>query len=205
MLAHMIYVWVLNFWACLFSSVGNFFFIPIERLQPEYFLALFNFWACLLSLIWGPVSSSQLKMLRPEYFVAHLVLWLLIYQCLNPLKYHLRYQLWHLVSFHILLQNVNQCLQNACVALNITSCAEFIDCGYGINEQVREKRQQWLSDSTSQGCFDTTSGSYKYGIYEQAVLLTAEPAVNRYMYSLFWGFQVICSLFIWLAQSSLLL
>ncbi|XP_051204335.1 probable cyclic nucleotide-gated ion channel 20, chloroplastic [Lolium perenne] len=96
--------------------------------------------------------------------------------------------------YHFGLQNVNQCLQNACVALNMTSCAEFTDCGYGISEHVREKRHHWFSHSMTQGCFDTTSGSYKYGIYEQVVLLTAEPAINRYVYSLFWGFQQISTL-----------
>uniref|UniRef100_A0ACD5ZQX4 Uncharacterized protein n=1 Tax=Avena sativa TaxID=4498 RepID=A0ACD5ZQX4_AVESA len=97
---------------------------------------------------------------------------------------------WYLFG----LQSVNQCLRNACVALNITSCAEFIDCGYEISELDRGKRHLWFNDSVSQSCFDTTNGSFKYGIYQQAVLLTAEPGVNRYIYSLFWGFQQISTL-----------
>ncbi|KQK19072.1 probable cyclic nucleotide-gated ion channel 20, chloroplastic isoform X2 [Brachypodium distachyon] len=100
---------------------------------------------------------------------------------------------WYLFG----LQRVNQCLQNVCVGLSITSCAEFIDCGNGIAEQGRQKRHMWFhkfNDSASVECFDTANGSFKYGIYQQAVLLTAEPAVKRYIYSLFWGFQQISTL-----------
>ncbi|KAI4975281.1 hypothetical protein ZWY2020_048888 [Hordeum vulgare] len=103
---------------------------------------------------------------------------------------HVVGSLWYLFG----LQSVNQCLRNSCSTLNITSCAQFIDCGYGIGGQDRVKRQQWFNDSVSQSCFDTANGVFKYGIYEQSVLLTTEPAINRYIYSLFWGFQQISTL-----------
>ncbi|XBI08250.1 hypothetical protein VPH35_136006 [Triticum aestivum] len=103
---------------------------------------------------------------------------------------HVVGSLWYLFG----LQSVNYCLQNSCSALNITSCAQFIDCGYGIGGLDRVKRQRWFNDSMSRSCFDTANGFFKYGIYEQSVLLTTEPAINRYTYSLFWGFQQISTL-----------
>lgn len=96
--------------------------------------------------------------------------------------------------FSHFMQSVNHCLHNSWFALNITSCAQFIDCGYGIGGLDRVKRQRWFNDSMSRSCFDTANGFFKYGIYEQSVLLTTEPAINRYTYSLFWGFQQISTL-----------
>lgn len=97
-------------------------------------------------------------------------------------------------KFYILWQRVNQCLQNACAASNIPSCKIFRDCGRDIDfgGQNGQIRQQWYNDSASTACFNTgDDATFQYGIYQQAVLLaTKRSAVTRYIYSLFWGFQV---------------
>uniref|UniRef100_A0A0E0HMJ9 Cyclic nucleotide-binding domain-containing protein n=1 Tax=Oryza nivara TaxID=4536 RepID=A0A0E0HMJ9_ORYNI len=94
---------------------------------------------------------------------------------------------WYLFG----LQRVNQCLRDSCAASNISKalCNNCTDCGItGIN------RTNWLNNSDLTGCFDTKSGNFPYGIYQQAVLLTTEPGLKRYIYSLFWGFQQISTL-----------
>ncbi|WOK94280.1 hypothetical protein Cni_G02982 [Canna indica] len=100
---------------------------------------------------------------------------------------------WYLFG----LQRVNQCLHDACSASEISNCKLLIDCGRGdIDDNFIQSnnREKWLNDSTSAACF-TTEGDFKYGIYEQAVLLTTKrSAVKRYIYSLFWGFQQISTL-----------
>lgn len=66
----------------------------------------------------------------------------------------------------------------------------MIDCGRGVDAQ--EDRDSWKNESTSTSCFDSANGGFNYGIYQNLVLLTTEPsAVKRYVYSLFWGFQVL--------------
>lgn len=85
---------------------------------------------------------------------------------------------------HCFFQRVNQCLQDACTLPN---CSTLIDCGH-----TAEQRQMWVNDSNSTSCFDFDNGPFRYGIYAQAVLLTTQhSAVRRYIYALFWGFQVI--------------
>nr|XP_009761447.1 PREDICTED: probable cyclic nucleotide-gated ion channel 20, chloroplastic isoform X2 [Nicotiana sylvestris] len=99
---------------------------------------------------------------------------------------------WYLFG----LQRVNQCLRDACRSSNIARCTEFIDCGHGTD--FRKFRSdttwdQWKNNSDAVTCF--TNGGFDYGIYEQAVNLTAEGSVvTRYVYSLFWGFQQISTL-----------
>lgn len=108
-------------------------------------------------------------------------------QCLTPDAYKI-------LLFHILSQRVNQCLQNACSVSNISSCKVFRDCGlnFGIGGQNEQISQQWSNEPASTACFDTGNDTnFQYGIYQQAVLLaTKHSAVTRYVYSLFWGFQV---------------
>uniref|UniRef100_J3MC80 Cyclic nucleotide-binding domain-containing protein n=1 Tax=Oryza brachyantha TaxID=4533 RepID=J3MC80_ORYBR len=93
---------------------------------------------------------------------------------------------WYLFG----LQRVNQCLQETCAASNISKafCKKLTDCG------ISGKMRTQLRISDSIGCFDTKNGNFSYGIYQQAVLLTAEPVLKRYIYSLFWGFQQISTL-----------
>ncbi|CAN6245922.1 unnamed protein product [Urochloa humidicola] len=97
---------------------------------------------------------------------------------------------WYLFG----LQRVNQCLRDACSASTIPYCDTFIDCGRGAGSSLY--RQQWFNDSGAAACFSTgNDGTFQYGIYGQAVLLTTEDsAVKRYIYSLFWGFQQISTL-----------
>ena len=99
-------------------------------------------------------------------------------------------QSYHFLLFLILSQRVNQCLRDACSASTIPYCDSFIDCGRGIGSGLY--RQQWFNDLGAEACFNTgNNATFQYGIYEQAVLLTIEDsAVKRYIYSLFWGFQV---------------
>lgn len=87
---------------------------------------------------------------------------------------------------------MNQCLRDACRESKMARCVEFIDCGYG-NDYRNFWRDptwdQWKNNSDAVACF--TNGGFDYGIYEQAVNLTTEGSVvTRYVYSLFWGFQV---------------
>lgn len=87
-------------------------------------------------------------------------------------------------------QRVNQCLQDTCSAApNNFNCSTLIDCGRGHAIQSHA-RQQWVDDNDSSACFNT-DGDFDYGIYQKTVLLTTKSsAVKRYIYSLFWGFQV---------------
>lgn len=99
---------------------------------------------------------------------------------------------YYSLLFLILSQRVNQCLRDACSASTIPYCDTFIDCGVGGGVSSGQYRQQWFNDSGAAACFSTgNGGTFQYGIYGQAVLLTTEvSAVKRYIYSLFWGFQV---------------
>lgn len=94
--------------------------------------------------------------------------------------------------FLFLLQRVNQCLRDACHDSQIGRCREFIDCGHG-NDYSKFSSDpswnQWKNDTNSIACFSTDG--FDYGIYQQAVNLTTNHSLfTRYIYSLFWGFQV---------------
>ncbi|XP_042393069.1 probable cyclic nucleotide-gated ion channel 20, chloroplastic isoform X2 [Zingiber officinale] len=91
---------------------------------------------------------------------------------------------WYLFG----LQRVNQCLQEACTS-QFLNCKTLIDCGRGDVDEGQ--RQMWVNDSNSSSCFDIVDGTFRYGIYQQVVLLSTQPnVVQRYIYALFWGFQV---------------
>ena len=94
---------------------------------------------------------------------------------------------------YILFQRVNQCLRDACFRSQIKNCQPFIDCGRGkIGRRfyLQPAWQEWINDSNSSSCF-SIDGDFQYGIYQQAVNLTTKNSiVTRYVYSLFWGFQV---------------
>lgn len=70
----------------------------------------------------------------------------------------------------------------------------FIDCGHGneiggskVDDPVRDR---WKNSVNAADCLD--KDSFDYGIYSQAVNLTTENSViTRYVYALFWGFQVL--------------
>ncbi|KAJ8771897.1 hypothetical protein K2173_027074 [Erythroxylum novogranatense] len=99
---------------------------------------------------------------------------------------------WYLFG----LQRVNQCLRDACDNSTVGHiCKNFIDCGHGFNvtaDDSNAQRKAWRQNATASACF--TTNSFSYGIYNQAVGLTSEPFLTRYIYSLFWGFQQISTL-----------
>ncbi|XP_043695912.1 probable cyclic nucleotide-gated ion channel 20, chloroplastic [Telopea speciosissima] len=102
---------------------------------------------------------------------------------------------WYLLG----LQRVNKCLQDACNDSQQKSCSEFIDCGHGekiTNFMSKPEWLSWVNNQNATACFDTSSsGSFSYGIYNQAVSLTTQPSIiTRYVYSLFWGFLQISTL-----------
>ncbi|KAK7314722.1 hypothetical protein VNO77_33249 [Canavalia gladiata] len=100
---------------------------------------------------------------------------------------------WYLFG----LQRVNQCLRDACHSSNIPGCMKFIDCGHGLNGNNHPGRtsDQWINNTDAIACLNPSPDGFPYGIYENAVPLTIETnVVNKYVYSLFWGFQQISTL-----------
>lgn len=92
-------------------------------------------------------------------------------------------------------QRVNQCFRDACHNSGIAECMSFIDCGHGDDAEGSkgndEVRNTWKTNVNATACFNQ-QGGFPYGIYAQAVNLTTENSViTRYVYSLFWGFQVL--------------
>jgi len=80
------------------------------------------------------------------------------------------------------LQRVNQCLRDACRNANLTGCMELIDCN---------SNATWRNDKGANDCLNFSSGVFSYGIYANVVPLTIETRViSKYVYALFWGFQV---------------
>ncbi|XP_027348202.1 probable cyclic nucleotide-gated ion channel 20, chloroplastic [Abrus precatorius] len=101
---------------------------------------------------------------------------------------------WYLFG----LQRVNQCLRDACHSSNIESCMRFIDCGNGNSVDVflDPTWSSWINDTSSSACFQK-DGGFNYGIYAEAVGLIAindSVFIQKYVYSLFWGFQQISTL-----------
>ncbi|GAB4842685.1 Probable cyclic nucleotide-gated ion channel 20, chloroplastic [Ancistrocladus abbreviatus] len=99
---------------------------------------------------------------------------------------------WYLFG----LQRVNQCLRDACHDSGILSCPTLLDCG---DEDPRKYKHDhgwsnWASNANASACFDS-GGNFTYGIYQYAVkLTTVRSFADRYVYSLFWGFQQISTL-----------
>lgn len=59
------------------------------------------------------------------------------------------------------------------------------------NFRQRPDWKSWVANSKAAKCFDPDNNKY-YGIYTQAVVIsTKQSIVTRYVYSLFWGFQVL--------------
>ncbi|XP_042001465.1 probable cyclic nucleotide-gated ion channel 20, chloroplastic [Salvia splendens] len=82
---------------------------------------------------------------------------------------------WYLFG----LQRVNQCFRDACSNSNITDCTEFIDCGHGnANERFTDSRGDWDMWKNNENASAAVN------------ITTHRSLVKRYVYSLFWGFQV---------------
>ncbi|XP_028240815.1 probable cyclic nucleotide-gated ion channel 20, chloroplastic [Glycine soja] len=92
---------------------------------------------------------------------------------------------WYLFG----LQRVNQCLRKACQHSNITGCSAFIDCG---SDRASDQSKLWNKNVNATACLDSSSGAFPYGIYVHVVPLTIETrVVKKYVFALFWGFQVV--------------
>ena len=87
-------------------------------------------------------------------------------------------------------QRVNQCLRDACRNTENDKMCKFIDCGHGSDDDNLDlDRNAWKINVNASACL--TEDGFPYGIYLKAVNLTTQDSVvTRYVYSLFWGFQV---------------
>lgn len=86
------------------------------------------------------------------------------------------------------IQRVNQCLRDACHSIGM---CQFMDCGDGDIHSFESNKtwKNWTNNSNASNCF--SQGDFDYGIFVKAINLTTERSiVRRYIYSLFWGFQV---------------
>ncbi|CAF1704905.1 unnamed protein product [Brassica oleracea] len=108
---------------------------------------------------------------------------------------------WYLFG----LQRVNQCLRETCedhMELKCHGvCKELIDCGLHLKEKLIdcERRNTTVTQAvlnwnvTAAACFQ--ENGFRYGIYWKAVNLTHDSNLpEKYIYSLFWGFQQISTL-----------
>ncbi|CAN6997063.1 unnamed protein product [Brassica oleracea var. botrytis] len=108
---------------------------------------------------------------------------------------------WYLFG----LQRVNRCLRETCedhMELKCHGvCKELIDCGLHLKEKLIdcERRNTTVTQAvlnwnvTAAACFQ--ENGFRYGIYWKAVNLTHDSNLpEKYIYSLFWGFQQISTL-----------
>ncbi|KAG2385054.1 cyclic nucleotide-gated ion channel 20 [Vigna angularis] len=95
-------------------------------------------------------------------------------------------------------QRVNQCFRNACQSSHIPGCLAFIDCGHSHvgDNRLGLSSNQWNNNADAIACWNSSSsGSFSYGIYNNAVPLTTQAdIVTKYIYALFWGLQQISTL-----------
>jgi len=109
---------------------------------------------------------------------------------------------WYLFA----LQRIHQCLRGVCH--NERECQlAFLDCGNGknIGSNLSPQHIEWLNTTqASSNCF--VQPQFNYGIYINAIPVTVETKfINKYVYSLFWGFlqlstlagNLVPSLFVW--------
>jgi hypothetical protein len=96
----------------------------------------------------------------------------------------------HLISFVFFLQRVNSCLQQFCAQENSAGLAngtifcknDYLDCGGG-ESNVRIV----FANDTNFAAWKNIS----FGIYTFAVPVILEVhTIDKYVYSVFWGFQV---------------
>lgn len=96
----------------------------------------------------------------------------------------------HGISVDLRTQRVNKCLEVAC---SNSSCMAFIKCGHGHVKESFEENASWVlwkNNEKANACF--LKDGFDFGICEAAVNLTTHrDGLDRYLYSLFWGFQVL--------------
>ncbi|XP_047983656.1 probable cyclic nucleotide-gated ion channel 20, chloroplastic isoform X2 [Salvia hispanica] len=99
---------------------------------------------------------------------------------------------WYFLS----IQRVNKCFEDACHGGNKTSnCTKFISCNHGYEKRFTPMPDwnDWKNNENASVCF--MKDSFDFGIFEAAVNLTTHREIfDRYLYSLFWGFQQISTL-----------
>jgi len=88
----------------------------------------------------------------------------------------------------ISFQRVNQCLQDACHLAKLPGCMDLV---YRRSKESNISATWINNDAGANACLNSTSGPFSYGIYANAIPLTLETNMtNKYVYALFWGFQV---------------
>ncbi|XP_042010785.1 probable cyclic nucleotide-gated ion channel 20, chloroplastic isoform X1 [Salvia splendens] len=99
---------------------------------------------------------------------------------------------WYFLS----IQRVNKCFEDACHGGNkISNCTKFISCNHGYEKRFTPM-PDWNDSKNNENanvCF--MKDSFDFGIFVAAVNLTTNSDIfDRYLYSLFWGFQQISTL-----------
>lgn len=89
------------------------------------------------------------------------------------------------------MQRVSRCFLDACGNNETSNCTSFI---FRSNGHAKENFkgvpgwELWKNNSKATACF--MKDGFDFGICEAAVNLTTDSVYTRYLYSLFWGFQV---------------
>lgn len=94
------------------------------------------------------------------------------------------------------LQRVNTCLQDACTADNASSIlcfSSYLDCGLGDPYNRTPADINWTSQTSATSSCLLPNATFQYGIYGPMGFQVAQEfsVVNKYIYSVFWGFLVI--------------
>ena len=90
-------------------------------------------------------------------------------------------------------KRVTRCLRVACRKSGFEDCKRLIDCGHGSDYGSlvgNPTWNEWIQNVNSTACFN--EDGFPYGIHAKVVHLTFEDRIlTRYLYSFFWGFQVL--------------
>ncbi|XP_042006382.1 probable cyclic nucleotide-gated ion channel 20, chloroplastic isoform X2 [Salvia splendens] len=98
---------------------------------------------------------------------------------------------WYLLS----IQRVNKCLQDVCDRNKTSNCMKYLSCNHNYEKRFADipDWNDWKNNENASACF--TKDGFDFGICEAAVNLTTHKDIfDRYLYSLFWGFQQISTL-----------
>ncbi|RHN52456.1 hypothetical protein MtrunA17_Chr6g0480761 [Medicago truncatula] len=137
------------------------------------------------------IGQSPTQMVSSESTFGNFIAYLLSFMFFS----HVVGSGWYLFA----LQRVHRCLQDACHHSNLHGCMELINCDSKTRMNI--SAIVWRIDKGAETCMNATSGAFSYGIYANAIPLTKETRwIKKYVYSLFWGFQV-CILFVYCLSS----
>ncbi|KAG6406487.1 hypothetical protein SASPL_134090 [Salvia splendens] len=154
---------------------------------------------CLCHLCWIFTFSSIILLSTSSTMECHYGTESLFYSWANFLMNLLTYILashvvgscWYLLS----IQRVNKCLENACDGNKTSNCTTLISCSHNYEQRFADIPDwiDWKNNENASACF--TKDGFDFGICEAAVNLTTHKEIfDRYLYSLFWGFQQISTL-----------